>query len=112
MNYCETCRNKLEWASSVHSVDGPCEICGAEVLCYQRPENMLKFPDDTDRFKQIGTIEFKDPVMDSEQRLCLYWDNVCNASIGIDESHVAQESFFHHPYLAELIHYDNYKAFV
>jgi len=41
MFYCEGCRKKNEWPESIMKSKGPCELCGHNTMCHDRPSGTL-----------------------------------------------------------------------
>jgi hypothetical protein len=50
MFYCEPCRIEREWPESVLQSRGPCECCGKQAICWDRPSSSLPLPN----FKKGG----------------------------------------------------------
>lgn len=41
MFYCEPCRIKNNWPESFGRSRGPCEMCGKNAICWDRPSSSL-----------------------------------------------------------------------
>lgn len=44
MFYCDTCRKKHEWPTSMSKSRGSCEVCGENAVCNDLPSSRLLMP--------------------------------------------------------------------
>lgn len=66
MFYCEPCRVKNNWLTSICRSGGLCEVCGQHALCYDRPSSSLPMPKQQEQTKVKTYIlpELPDPNVD------------------------------------------------
>jgi hypothetical protein len=74
MFYCEPCREKSDWPTTIMRSKGPCECCGEMAVCYDRPSRLLPLPKgvgeqnmtdnnlEQDDFEQLRAEVDADPV--------------------------------------------------